>query len=356
MASSMTGEQTQALAERLEPLSPKGLGASAAVVAVILGIISFVVVSLRVYVRWGKTKASSRVLGADDLLAVLSMGIFMPAVAFTILAVRYGVGAHDADIPSPLYLILAVKYQTIWELLYFVSSTIVKCSIGLACTRLDSRKKIIIPLHVNMLVMVVVTILALIFVFVNCQPFAATWNPALGTCQTTVTLQTVSYVVSAIQMVTDWTCAILPVFIVTNLQMNRRTKVSVIFILGLGIFASIATCVRMPYLKYYDTKKYPTEIAYHLGVISITSNIECSLGIIASSLPPLRKLFKFYYGSSDASGYNATGDAVNGLESAGAGFRLNSLNGQEEQYHVSVQGTSSSVTDLKKDDDASSST
>lgn len=41
----------------------------------------------------------------------------------------------------------------------------------------------------------------------------------------------------------------------------------------------------------------------HLGVINITSNIECGLGIIGCSLPPLRKLFKFYYGSSHDGNY-----------------------------------------------------
>lgn len=34
--------------------------------------------------------------------------------------------------------------------------------------------------------------------------------------------------------------------------MSRRRKISVIAILGLGVSASITTCIRMPYLKYYD--------------------------------------------------------------------------------------------------------
>lgn len=62
-------------------------------------------------------------------------------------------------------------------------------------------------------------------------------------------------------MATDWACAIIPFFIVAGLQMSRRRKISVIAILGLGVSASIATCIRMPYLKYYDTVKYPNEIA-----------------------------------------------------------------------------------------------
>ena len=61
-----------------------------------------------------------------------------------------------------------------------------------------------------------------------------------GTCQKIVTLTTISYAVSAIQMVTDWASAILPWFIVAGLQMPHRRKIAIVFILGLGIFASIA--------------------------------------------------------------------------------------------------------------------
>lgn len=61
-------------------------------------------------------------------------------------------------------------------------------------------------------------------------------------------------------MATDWVCTIIPFFIVAGLQMKRRQKISVVLIIGLGIFASIATVLHMPYLKYYDTSKYPTEL------------------------------------------------------------------------------------------------
>ncbi|KXH54220.1 hypothetical protein CSAL01_02282 [Colletotrichum salicis] len=208
-----------------------------------------------------------------------------------------------------------------------------------------------------MSVMVVVAILALIFVFANCTPLVATWNPALGSCQKKISLQNVSYIVSAIQMLTDWACAIVPFFIVAGLQMSRRKKVSVIAILGLGIFASIATCIRMPYLKYYDTAKYPTEIAYHLGVISITSNLECSLGIIGSSLPPLRKLFKFYYGSSHDGNYKITGESGDALSSAGPGIKLGSLSGNDRTYHESSKRCTSrsGAREHETDDDDSSS-
>ncbi|KAJ0297333.1 hypothetical protein COL516b_010750 [Colletotrichum fioriniae] len=324
MAASMTGEQIQAFAYQLEPLAPKGLAPAVEFVAIILGIISVIVVSLRIYVRAGLSGASSRLWGIEDYLAVIGTLPFIPAVVFAVLASRYGVGFHDADLPSQLYLIRASEYQTYWEVLYFISSTIIKCAIGFTCIRLDRRKRVVICMVLN----------------INMEP---------GT--------TVSYIVSAIQMLTDWTCAIVPFFIVAGLQMSRRKKVSVIAILGLGIFASIATCIRMPYLKYYDTAKYPTEIAYHLGVISITSNLECSLGIIGSSLPPLRKLFKFYYGSSHDGNYKITGESGDALGSAGPGIKLGSLSGNDRTYHASAKrGTSRAGTrEHETDDDDSSS-
>lgn len=350
----MSGEQIQALANQLETINPTGLGRGVEVVAICLGVVCAIVVSLRVWVRAGFSGASTRMWGVEDYLAVVGTLPFLPSVVFAVYAARYGVGSHDAAIPSPLYLIRATEYVIYWEILYFISSTLIKCAIGFTCIRLDRRKQIMIPIAVNMAIMVIVAILALVFVFANCTPLAATWNPSLGTCQKTISLQTVSYIVSAIQMVTDWVCAGVPFVIVAGLQMSRRRKVSVICILGLGVFASVATCVRMPYLKYYDTTKYPTEIAYHLGVINITSNIECGLGIIGCSLPPLRKLFKFYYGSSHDGTYKYPRESENALGGSGRGIKLSSMGGNNGGYHASAKRANSGALELELEDDDSS--
>ncbi|EXK82467.1 hypothetical protein FOQG_13180 [Fusarium oxysporum f. sp. raphani 54005] len=289
------------------------------------------------------------------MMISLSPVVKIPAVVLAFLVARYGVGSRDANILNQIYLVRATEYQTYWELLYFTSSTIIKCAIGFTSIRLYHRNRVVFPICVNMSIMVIVTVLALAFVFANCKPFNATWNPALGTCQKVISLQTVSYIVSAIQMATDWTCAIIPFFIVAGLQISRRRKISVIAILGLGVSASIATCILMPYLKYYDVVKYPNEIAYHLGVVSITSNVECCLGIIACSLPPLRKLFNIYYGSSHEGNYQYTGKSENVLQNSGQGIRLDSINGRKGSFHASAQRVPSRARDHETDDDNSSS-
>ena len=39
----------------------------------------------------------------------------------------------------------------------------------------------------------------------------------------------------------------MPIPLLWNVQLNRNTKVSVAFVLGLGFFASISACVRLKY-------------------------------------------------------------------------------------------------------------
>lgn len=58
-------------------------------------------------------------------------------------------------------------------------------------------------------------------------------------------------------MITDWISAIVPCLIVRKLQMRRRVKISVMFILGIGGLASIAVTIRCFYFKYYDKVAYP---------------------------------------------------------------------------------------------------
>jgi hypothetical protein len=72
MAGSMTGEQIQALADALEPLSPKDLGPAVQGFAVAFGITSVIVVCLRIHVRAGLSGVSPRLLGFEDYLAVLA--------------------------------------------------------------------------------------------------------------------------------------------------------------------------------------------------------------------------------------------------------------------------------------------
>lgn len=82
---------------------------------------------------------------------------------------------------------------------------------------------------------------ALYFFFIlllDCRPISYFWHQgdptAKGSCLSTALLFAIAYVYSALTIVVDFSLGILPIMLVWNLQMNRRTKFAVGGILSLG--------------------------------------------------------------------------------------------------------------------------
>jgi hypothetical protein len=89
-------------------------------------------------------------------------------------------------------------------------------------------------------VIVVSTVFAIAFASLaifQCHPISYFWTRFLGepgTCIPATVFADMTYAHGAISTWSDWTLGILPIFLVWNLNMNPRTKISVALILGLG--------------------------------------------------------------------------------------------------------------------------
>lgn len=68
-----------------------------------------------------------------------------------------------------------------------------------------------------------------------CRPIQANWDKSAGNCSPPTVITSLSYLVSAAAVATDWVCAILPGFMLYKTQMKTATKVSISIILGLGV-------------------------------------------------------------------------------------------------------------------------
>ncbi|KAB2571478.1 hypothetical protein DBV05_g9844 [Lasiodiplodia theobromae] len=123
-----------------------------------------------------------------------------------------------------------------------------------------------------------------------CKPISATWDKRTGSCADASIITNVSYFISTISIITDFSCAILPVFILSSVQLHLRIKASVAIILALGVVASTATLVRLRYLFSYNN---PTDYLYNIANIAIWSIVESGIGLIAGSLPALRPLLRY---------------------------------------------------------------
>jgi hypothetical protein len=100
-----------------------------------------------------------------------------------------------------------------------------------------------------------------------------------------------SYLVSVMSLITDWTCSLLPCFVVWNLQMKSRLKASVCGVLALGMVASAATIVRLPYLKYYNiptnylcTFDVPRQCLRLIAIVTDQNNLQITPLILLSGL------------------------------------------------------------------------
>jgi len=65
---------------------------------------------------------------------------------------------------------------------------------------------------------------------------AYTWDKSIkgGACKTLSQIIILSYVVSVVNIITDWVCAIMPAVILWDIQLRRGLKISVGILLGMG--------------------------------------------------------------------------------------------------------------------------
>ncbi|KAK8070297.1 hypothetical protein PG994_006913 [Apiospora phragmitis] len=240
--------------------------------------------------------ASIGALGIDDGLMVVAVALFVTNSIFCCLDCFAGLGSRDDKVlANPWNGPAATMYLVLWQVTYAWSLPFIKGSICFSLFRITNERKHTIPLWCIMILATFSAILGFIAVVITCQPIAKNWDPVLqsdpdvGECMDYAIIQNISYFISASSILTDWACAILPCFIVWNLNMKRKLKISVAGILALGAVASLSTIVRLPYLGAYTAS---VDHYYKIANIIIWSEIECGVGIIAGSLPSLRGFIK----------------------------------------------------------------
>jgi hypothetical protein len=86
---------------------------------------------------------------------------------------------------------------------------------------------------------------------------------------------------------TDFLLALLPVPLIWQLQLNHRTKLSLILVLSLGLFACIAGIMKARLNKTILSD--PNRFIY--DGYSMWNFVELDVGIIAGSLPSIKPLF-----------------------------------------------------------------
>ncbi|RDI80810.1 hypothetical protein Vi05172_g9213 [Venturia inaequalis] len=278
-----------------EPITPTGTALVLLIVTCIFSVLIMIVLPLRFYIR-----LYTRCLGFEDWLMLAGFVDVIAQNGFIIYGCYTGIGSPDTKI-NTAQMIQCGLVIVFWQMTYVTSTALIKCSILWTLIRLTTQNKYRYPLYTLFVISATVGTVSFFVALLRCKPVNAAWT-GKGKCLPQTVIIGFSYGISALNIVIDFSVAIIPMFLLRKVQMERRLKVVTGFILSLGILrchdssddyrwirASIATIIRMPYCNAYSLT---TNQMWRMGSLLLWTNFECGFGIIAGSLPMLRKLFK----------------------------------------------------------------
>ncbi|CAG9951065.1 unnamed protein product [Clonostachys rosea f. rosea IK726] len=286
------------------------------------------IVLLRMIVRLKMTT-----LGYDDYVIAVATAAFVLMCAFCFVSLDYGFGLSDPAVIATFAnynQMEASRYFTIAQVTYVAGFPVVRISVALVLHRIVQGKPKIQRLLVISMVFVGIYALGCLLVDVlQCIPLKAVWGDGTGRCLTITQLAGLGFAVSALDIASALFYAILPVFLLKGLQMGTRTKIAIMFLLGLGAGTVVVSIVRLRSLVLIVSS---TDIVQALDLqleSFIYSVLEFGLSILCASLVALRPLVKYLpFGSHGRSsgkqgrsgGYGTGG----GLHSGTGEFEMNS--------------------------------
>ncbi|KIV98632.1 uncharacterized protein PV09_09579 [Verruconis gallopava] len=283
---------------------------------------------LRIWVR-GKMLKS---LGIDDILTTITLAIFTVFIAWVLYAAEYGTGRHNASL-MPEELVKALKGWWYAETFYILSCFFLKIAFGSFLLRVAKEK-----LHRGVIwVLIATNIVFYVFYFFQsifqCYPIDQYWNRvspiSKGSCHNPNFTADSTYAQSALSIVTDFTYATLPIFIVRKLHMTRYKRISLSFVLGLGAIASIAVIIRIPYVVTLATSE---DFLWQTTDVVIWSCVEPGLGITILNLAVIRPLLRMVSSQFE--------DITSSAKSRKQGY----TSGVSNYRKASTYGTSTTIT------------
>ena len=124
------------------------------------------------------------------------------------------------------------------QLLYVLSSGVIKASFSFSLLRIVVTKKQKILIYCILASTVAFTIFYFFYLLFACHPISYFWNRVLersgGHCAPPRNVVAATYTHGAISLVNDIAMVIIPIFVVKDLQMDLKSKITVTLIFAIG--------------------------------------------------------------------------------------------------------------------------
>ncbi|KAF3770744.1 hypothetical protein M406DRAFT_239910, partial [Cryphonectria parasitica EP155] len=263
-------------------------GGSLVVTAVLFLVLTWLSVALRTYVRAFMTKAFE----LDDWLMLAAQANFTVSCGFILAGVTItkALGRHNSTLPQWKQ-IAGAKTQAVATATYITNMMFIKLSIGFFLLRLATQRRFKWIIWVSMAIVLLWSTALFFWDVFQCQPVAAQWDTTIPnyTCVSATQVVNAAYALSVLNIVTDWLYALLPIPMIWKAKMTVQTKITVALILGLGVFASVATLIRVKFLANLTDVD---DILYAGTDAMVWTLVEPGVAIVASSLVTIRPLLR----------------------------------------------------------------
>jgi hypothetical protein len=137
------------------------------------------------------------------------------------------------------------------EVFYILTTTTLKISLGLFFLRVLTKKW---QRHIFHVILSVSAAYGLFYVLTS---IFACGNPAkiadalLGSekCLPTSFILSTGYLYGSLNVIADWTFVLLPISVLIDSELDRRSKISISIVMALGAVGSVSSIMRMVYLR-----------------------------------------------------------------------------------------------------------
>ncbi|KAG4434501.1 hypothetical protein IFR05_010006 [Cadophora sp. M221] len=224
----------------------------------------------------------------DDHLLIAAWVCLLVNCALVTEAISHGLGRHLADVdPSSIPLLL--QPNTHAGLFSVMAAGLSKTSFAATLLRLmpDTWQRVAIWF----IIISTNTIMGIsgISVYVQCSPIERVWNRTIpGTCWPHERQTTLGMIAGGYSSAMDFVLALLPSFLLWNLQMKRREKFGVAFAMSLGALAGCAGIVKVLQLR----KKDKSDFTFFVADLKICTAVESATAIMAACVPVFRVLLR----------------------------------------------------------------
>lgn len=250
---------------------------------------STLVVILRSITRLGIT----RNFGIDDAVMILTQMTNCCGMGFVAAEVSNGLGRHKSYL-APGSFKKYLKYDYLDWIQVFVTLLLMKVAICLFLLRLSNFRKLRLWLY-GLIVLLVTSHVPLIFLMIfQCSPISKYWTNPLegpGACFSKNTVELIIIIQGVFSIVSDFICAAFPIVLLWDVQISKRTKIALCFLMGLGVITAFASIVRTALSGLIKS----SDVTWKGLPNALARMFEINLGIIAACAPIMKPFCRYVH-------------------------------------------------------------